>query len=103
LGRSECSSRSCGKPVGVAFGVRSDVTSEAADAVILDTSSAWMNSSISPDASYLGGEELCHPSDNVAAVLAACEYAGRSGKNAVGSLENIQVSDLMKVLSELNT
>jgi hypothetical protein len=30
--------------------------------------------------SYLGGEEICHPSDNVGAVLAACEHAGRSGK-----------------------
>jgi len=30
--------------------------------------------------SYLSPVELCHPSDNVGAVLAACEHAGRSGK-----------------------
>jgi 2-methylcitrate dehydratase len=36
--------------------------------------------------SYLGGEELCHPSDNVAAVLAACEHAGRSGKEFLTAL-----------------
>jgi 2-methylcitrate dehydratase len=36
--------------------------------------------------SYLGGQELCHPSDNFAAVLAACEYAGRSGKDFLTAL-----------------
>src|SRR3984885_8041107 len=36
--------------------------------------------------SFLGGEELCHPSDNVAAVLAACEHAGRSGKEFLTAL-----------------
>ena len=36
--------------------------------------------------SYLGGEELCHPSDNVGAVLAACEHAGRSGKEFLAAL-----------------
>src|SRR5580658_2665187 len=36
--------------------------------------------------SYLGGEELCHPSDNVGAVLAACEYAGRSGQEFLAAL-----------------
>jgi 2-methylcitrate dehydratase len=36
--------------------------------------------------SYLGGEELCHPSDNVGAVLAACEHAGRSGKEFLTAL-----------------
>jgi 2-methylcitrate dehydratase len=30
--------------------------------------------------SYLAGPELCHPSDNTGAVLAACEHAGRPGK-----------------------
>ncbi len=30
--------------------------------------------------SYLGTVDLCHPSDNLGAVLAACEHAGRSGK-----------------------
>jgi 2-methylcitrate dehydratase len=36
--------------------------------------------------SYLGGEEICHPSDNVGAVLAACEHGGRSGKEFLTSL-----------------
>src|SRR5580698_8646774 len=36
--------------------------------------------------SFLGGEELCHPSDNVGAVLAACEYAGRSGQEFLAAL-----------------
>ena len=30
--------------------------------------------------SYLDGEEICHPSDNIGSVLATCEHAGRSGK-----------------------
>ena len=30
--------------------------------------------------SYLAGGDLCHPSDNAAAVLAACEHARRSGR-----------------------
>src|SRR5580658_5805667 len=36
--------------------------------------------------SYLGGEELCHPSDNTGGVLAACEHAGRSGKEFLTAL-----------------
>jgi len=36
--------------------------------------------------SYLGGEELCHPSDNLASVLAASEHAGRSGKEFLTAL-----------------
>lgn len=36
--------------------------------------------------SYLSGAELCHPSDNIGAVLAACEHAGRSGKEFLAAL-----------------
>jgi 2-methylcitrate dehydratase len=36
--------------------------------------------------SFLGGPELCHPSDNFGAVLAACEHAGRSGKEFLTAL-----------------
>jgi len=36
--------------------------------------------------SYLVGTQLCHPSDNVAAVLAACEHTGRSGKEFLTAL-----------------
>ena len=36
--------------------------------------------------SYLGRVDLCHPSDNVGAVLAACEHAGRSGKEFLTAL-----------------
>ncbi len=36
--------------------------------------------------SYLAAGETCHPSDNLAAVLAACEYADRSGKNLLVAL-----------------
>jgi 2-methylcitrate dehydratase len=36
--------------------------------------------------SYLGGEELCHPSDNFGSLLAACEHAGRSGKEFLTAL-----------------
>jgi 2-methylcitrate dehydratase len=36
--------------------------------------------------SYLGGSEICHPSDNTAAVLAASEHAGRSGKDFLTAL-----------------
>jgi hypothetical protein len=36
--------------------------------------------------SYLAGAELCHPSDNIGAVLAACEHAGRSGKEFLTAL-----------------
>ena len=36
--------------------------------------------------SYLGGQELCHPSDNTAAVLAVCEHAERSGKEFLTAL-----------------
>jgi hypothetical protein len=32
--------------------------------------------------SYLGGEELCHPSDNLGSILAVCEHAGRSPNNS---------------------
>ena len=36
--------------------------------------------------SYLARDQLCHPSDNTAAVLAACEQAGRSGKDFLTAL-----------------
>ena len=36
--------------------------------------------------SYLGGSEICHPSDNIGAVLAASEHAGRSGKDFLAAL-----------------
>jgi 2-methylcitrate dehydratase len=36
--------------------------------------------------SYLAGAELCHPSDNLGAVLAATEHAGGSGKDFLTSL-----------------
>jgi MmgE/PrpD N-terminal domain len=36
--------------------------------------------------SYLAGAELCHPSDNMGAVLAASEHAGGSGKDFLTSL-----------------
>ncbi len=36
--------------------------------------------------SYLARGETCHPSDNFGAVLAACEYAGRSGRDLLTSL-----------------
>jgi 2-methylcitrate dehydratase len=36
--------------------------------------------------SYLAEGETCHPSDNLGAVLAACEYAGRSGKELLTAL-----------------
>src|SRR5271166_2951424 len=36
--------------------------------------------------SYLRGEELCHPSDNVGSILAVCEHAGRSGKEFLTAL-----------------
>ena len=36
--------------------------------------------------SYLAGEELCHPSDNVGSILAVCEHAGRSGKEFLTAL-----------------
>ena len=36
--------------------------------------------------SYLARGETCHPSDNLAAVLAAAEYAGRSGKEFLAAL-----------------
>ena len=35
---------------------------------------------------YLAKDETCHPSDNLGAVLAACEYAGRSGKDLLAAL-----------------
>jgi 2-methylcitrate dehydratase len=35
---------------------------------------------------YLAKGETCHPSDNLGAVLAACEYAGRSGKDLLTAL-----------------
>jgi 2-methylcitrate dehydratase len=36
--------------------------------------------------SYLAGSDLCHPSDNTGAVLAACEHAGRSGREFLTAL-----------------
>lgn len=36
--------------------------------------------------SYLAKGETCHPSDNVGAVLAASEYAGRNGKDFLAAL-----------------
>jgi 2-methylcitrate dehydratase len=36
--------------------------------------------------SFLAGGETCHPSDNLGAVLAASEYAGRSGRDLLTSL-----------------
>ena len=36
--------------------------------------------------SYLAGSQLCHPSDNTGAVLAACEHAGRSGEEFLTAL-----------------
>ena len=36
--------------------------------------------------SYLAGAEICHPSDNLASVLAASEHAGRSGKEFLTAL-----------------
>jgi 2-methylcitrate dehydratase len=36
--------------------------------------------------SYLAKDETCHPSDNLGAVLAACEYAGRSGRDFLTAL-----------------
>ena len=36
--------------------------------------------------SYLAKGETCHPSDNLGAVLAACEYSGRTGKNLLTAL-----------------
>jgi 2-methylcitrate dehydratase len=35
---------------------------------------------------YLAKGETCHPSDNLGAVLAACEYADRNGKNLMTAL-----------------
>jgi 2-methylcitrate dehydratase len=36
--------------------------------------------------SYLAKGETCHPSDNFGAILAACEYAGRSGRDLMTAL-----------------
>ncbi len=36
--------------------------------------------------SYLAKGETCHPSDNFGSVLAACEYAGKSGKELMTAL-----------------
>ncbi|HJT89875.1 MAG TPA: MmgE/PrpD family protein [Bryobacteraceae bacterium] len=36
--------------------------------------------------SYLAKGETCHPSDNLGAVVAACEYAGRSGRDLLTAL-----------------
>src|SRR5688572_10737112 len=36
--------------------------------------------------SYLAKGETCHPSDNIGAILAACEYAGSSGKDLLTAL-----------------
>jgi 2-methylcitrate dehydratase len=35
---------------------------------------------------YMGKKQSCHPSDNFASVLAACEYASRSGKDFMAAL-----------------
>ncbi len=35
---------------------------------------------------YLAKDETCHPSDNLGAVLAACEYSGSSGKELLAAL-----------------
>jgi 2-methylcitrate dehydratase len=35
---------------------------------------------------YLARRETCHPSDNLGAVLAACEYAGASGRDLLAAL-----------------
>ena len=36
--------------------------------------------------SYLARGETCHPSDNLASVLAACEYSGQSGSDFLTAL-----------------
>lgn len=36
--------------------------------------------------SYLAQGETCHPSDNIGAILAACEYAGRNGREFLTAL-----------------
>lgn len=36
--------------------------------------------------SYLAKGETCHPSDNIAPILAACEYAGASGRDVLAAL-----------------
>lgn len=36
--------------------------------------------------SYLAPKETCHPSDNLGAVLAACEYSGASGRDLMTAL-----------------
>ncbi|HZO74630.1 MAG TPA: MmgE/PrpD family protein [Ktedonobacteraceae bacterium] len=36
--------------------------------------------------SYIASKETCHPSDNLGAVLAACEYAHKSGKDLLTAL-----------------
>ena len=36
--------------------------------------------------SFLASGETCHPSDNFGSVLAACEYAGRSGRDLLAAL-----------------
>src|SRR5881398_1719390 len=36
--------------------------------------------------SYLAKDETCHPSDSLGAVLSACEYAGRSGRDFLTAL-----------------
>ena len=36
--------------------------------------------------SYVAKGETCHPSDNLAAVLATCEYAGSTGREALTAL-----------------
>jgi len=54
---------------------------------------------------YLAPGETCHPSDNVAPVLAACEYAGRSGRDfltalAVAYQVQCRLSDVAPVRAE---
>jgi 2-methylcitrate dehydratase len=36
--------------------------------------------------SYIAKGETCHPSDNLGAVLAACEYADATGKDFLAAL-----------------
>ncbi|HJQ13161.1 MAG TPA: MmgE/PrpD family protein [Anaerolineales bacterium] len=55
--------------------------------------------------SYLAKGETCHPSDNIGAILAACEYGGRSGKDLLTALAvayqvQCRLSDVAPVRAE---
>ena len=55
--------------------------------------------------SYLAKGETCHPSDNIGAILAACEYAGGSGKDLLTALAvayqvQCRLSDVAPVRAE---